>query len=130
VASRAGTTDGAAGRGGGEGPRTRDHLANVRTLLAWLRVAIALLAVGYSVDRLGLLEARAHLGAARPDRLSGVVAAAAGTLVAAAALARYLRQRRAIEGATFRTSLLADVAMMVLLGGGGLALVVVVAAVR
>jgi uncharacterized membrane protein YidH (DUF202 family) len=38
------------GRGGGEGVRTRDHLANVRTLLAFLRTGMVLLGLGLVID--------------------------------------------------------------------------------
>jgi putative membrane protein len=127
-----GTTGGAdgAGRGGGEGPRTRDHLANVRTMLAWMRVGIALLTIGFSLDRLGLLEVRGQAGAANPYRVYGIGSACAGTIVAAGALLLYLRQRSAIEGPSFRTSLLADVAMIAVVGAGGLLLVVAMTALR
>jgi putative membrane protein len=117
---------GGTGRGGGEGPRTRDHLANVRTLLAWVRVGLVLLAVGYSVDRLGVLQAERHLAPASTLHPYGVGAAAAGSLLTAAALVRYLHQREAIEGARFRSQVPLDVAMIVLVGVGGLALVVLV----
>jgi putative membrane protein len=117
---------GGAGRGGGEGPRTRDHLANERTLLAWVRVGLVLLAVGYSVDRLGVLEAARHLAPANALHPYGVGAAAAGSLLTAAALVRYLRQREAIEGARFRSQVSLDVVMIILVGVGGLALIVLV----
>lgn len=45
----------AAGRGGGEGVRTRDHLANTRTFLAWMRAVLALLTVGYVIDKFDLI---------------------------------------------------------------------------
>lgn len=119
-----------AGRGGGEGPRVRDHLANVRTMLAWLRMGIALLTVGYSLDRLGVLEVQRHMAAVNPYRVYGIGSVGAGTLLAAAALVRYLRQREAIEGSVFRTNLGADVALIAVVGIGGLGLIVLVAAVR
>lgn len=118
------------GRGGGEGPRTRDHLANVRTMLAWMRLGIALLTVGYSVDRLGVLEMQRELSAVNPFRTYGIGSLGAGTLLTAAALIRYLRQRSAIDSATFRTHLVTDVGMVALIGVGGIALIVLVAVVR
>ena len=119
-----------AGRGGGEGPRTRDHLANVRTMLAWLRVSVALLTVGYSLDHLGALQVASHVAAVNSYRLYGIGSAGAGTLVAAGALLRYLWQRRAIEGGVFRTALAADIILVALVGLGGVALIAAIATVR
>jgi putative membrane protein len=35
-------------------PRTRDHLANERTFLAWVRTAVALMTFGFVVDKFDL----------------------------------------------------------------------------
>jgi uncharacterized membrane protein YidH (DUF202 family) len=117
------------GRGGGEGVRTRDHLANVRTTLAWLRTGMILLGVGYATDKLGALggpgsELRAY------GRPLGLAAAAAGVVMAAAALPRFLRARARIESAGFEPRPWPDVALIVLLGAGGLAIVVLLAVTR
>jgi uncharacterized membrane protein YidH (DUF202 family) len=119
-----------AGRGGGEGPRTRDHLANVRTLLAWARVGLAAIALGYTADRLGALEVHRHLAPANPFKVYGVVATGAGALAAAAALVRFLRRRAMIEGAELRVGGAADLALVALVGLGGLALLALIALVR
>lgn len=118
------------GRGGGEGPRTRDHLANVRTLLAWVRVGLIAMAFGYTVDRLGALEVGRRAAATNPYRGYGIAAVGAGTLAVAAALARYLRQRVLIEGADLRTQAAADLALVALVGAGGVGLLVLVTLVR
>lgn len=115
-----------AGRGGGEGPRTRDHLANTRTLLAWVRVGLALLTIGYSIDRLGLIEVQRHLATAGTLRPYGIGSVSAGAVLTALALARYLRQRVAIEGEQFRSHFPLDLAMIVLVGVGGLVLIALV----
>jgi uncharacterized membrane protein YidH (DUF202 family) len=44
------------GRGGGDGVRTRDHLANVRTLLAFLRTGLMLSGMGIVIDKLEAIE--------------------------------------------------------------------------
>lgn len=80
------------GRGGGEGVRIRDHLASVRTLLAWLRTGLVLLAMGFAVTKFQVLETR-------PGHSLGIVVAIIGWLVIAVAGVHYLRQRRAIEAA-------------------------------
>lgn len=119
-----------AGRGGGEGPRTRDHLANVRTLLAWVRVGLALMALGYTADRLGALEVHRHLAPVNPFRAYGAAAAGGGALVAAAALARFVRRRALIEGAAPRLTGTADLVLVALAGLGGLGLLALMALVR
>lgn len=119
-----------AGRGGGEGPRTRDHLANARTLLAWARVGLALMALGYTADRLGTLEVHRHLAAVNPFKVYGVALAGAGALAAAAALARFLKRRAMIEGAALRVGGAADLALVALAGLGGLGLLALMALVR
>jgi len=55
-----------AGSEGGEGIRVRDHLANVRTLLAWTRLAVAILGVAYVIATLNLLSGPhgSYIGAA------------------------------------------------------------------
>lgn len=118
------------GRGGGEGPRTRDHLANVRTLLAWVRVGLVLMALGYTVDRLGAIEIGRRVAPANPLRAYGLTAVGAGTLAVLAALGRYLRQRRLIEGAALRTRVAADVVLVAIVGLGGIGLLVLVTLVR
>ena len=42
------------GKPGKENTRAREHLANERTLLAWIRTAIALMGLGFVVARFGL----------------------------------------------------------------------------
>jgi uncharacterized membrane protein YidH (DUF202 family) len=108
----------AAGRGGGEGIRTRDHLANTRNLLAWCRLGAALMAVGYSMDKLGLLE---NLGGTGwlGSRYVSLTAVMTGVGVVAAACLRFVRQRAAIETSEFRPSYRADIAIAGLAAAGG-----------
>jgi putative membrane protein len=102
------------GRGGGEGVRVRDHLANIRTLLAWLRAGLVLLGLGFVVARLQLLAG----GDAAPI---GLGIAAAGLLVVAAAGLRFLVQRRAIEGAVFEAHPGYDLLIAALAAAAGVA---------
>jgi uncharacterized membrane protein YidH (DUF202 family) len=102
------------GRGGGEGVRTRDHLANVRTLLAFVRAGLVLLALGALIDKLGLIEG--STGAA-----VGLPVAIAGWLVAAVAAVRFLLQRRVIEGRERRSLAGWDLAVVALTGAAGVA---------
>lgn len=41
--------------------RQRDHQANERTFLAWLRTALALIAFGFAIARFGLFTRQMHL---------------------------------------------------------------------
>jgi putative membrane protein len=100
------------GRGGGEGVRTRDHLASTRTLLAWLRLAVALMALGYAVDKLELV-------AGTRRTLLGLGAVCAGVVVAGLAAARYLQQRAAIDGPEFHVRYRLDLVVAAAAAGGG-----------
>ena len=92
--------------------RTRDHLANTRTLLAWLRLAVALMGLGFAAEKLELIAGsrRSVLGAG---------AAAAGLMVAALASARYLQQRGAIERPAFQVRYRLDVVVVAAAAAGG-----------
>jgi putative membrane protein len=104
-----------AGRGAGEGVRTRDHLANTRTFLAWMRLALTLVAVGYTVDKFGVVTARAQ---GRPafleggDRTTALALVAAGGILANLAFARFVLQRRVIDGPALRSRALLDVTLL------------------
>lgn len=99
----------APGRGGGEGVRTRDHLANVRTLLAFLRTGLVLTGMGLVIGKLEVIE---HLR----GFLYGFPVAAIGCLLTGAALARFLAQRRAIERDALRSHVAWDLALLGLIG--------------
>lgn len=106
-----------AGRGGGEGVRIRDHLANVRTLLAWHRAGIVLLGMGYVIARFETIEQR-------PQRLIGVAVSITGWLVVAVAGWRYLVRRRSIEQSSFVPAVAADVALIGLAALAGIVVLV------
>jgi len=119
------------GRGGGEGVRTRDHLASARTLQAWFRASLTLLAAGFAVEKLRLVCVRLRhdpaLAALAP---LGRWVAAGGLLVSVAALADFLRRRRDIEGAVFRPRPAANLALVALVGVAGVTVMVFLVAVR
>jgi putative membrane protein len=85
--------------------RYRDHAANERTLLAWIRTGIALMAFGFAIARFGLfLREVAQAGALHVNAVRGLGSAwfgvalvVLGLVTNAAAVARYANVRRAIE---------------------------------
>jgi putative membrane protein len=105
------------GRGGGEGVRTRDHLANVRTLLAFLRTGVVLLGLGLVIDKLGVLQ---HSAGA----LVGLPIAVAGWAVVGLSLVRFLFQRRAIEGDGIRSFVVWDLGVVAFTAAAGLAVLI------
>lgn len=119
------------GRGGGEGVRTRDHLANVRTTLAWVRVGIVLIGIGYALDKLAaigeLMAPGRGLAFGRP---LGVVVVACGVVVAAASLARFLGARARIESSRFEPWPAIDLALAGVVGTCALVILLGLAVAR
>src|SRR3981081_3879675 len=88
--------------------KAREHLANERTLLAWIRTAIALMGLGFVVARFGLFlhEISAIGGHAVPTNAaysgpSGIVLVAAGLLAVAMSTFRFFQAREQIEKGRF-----------------------------
>src|SRR3954466_8334602 len=84
--------------------RQRDHLANERTLLSWIRFAVALFTFGFVIARFGLFLSEMALDTAFHSRLGGqhslflgLAFVAAGIIISALALGRYLAVERDIE---------------------------------
>ena len=80
----------------------RDHLANERTFLAWVRTSIALLGFGVLIAKLRFLEAAPRAGAGS-TRL-GLAFAGAGVLTLLLAAWHYDRTRRMIDGGEYRAA--------------------------
>lgn len=80
----------------------RDHLANERTLLAWQRTALALLGLGFLVDRFAFQGSGGPAGS-----IVGLALISVGALASIAGTVRYLRTERDIDQATYRPGSLA-----------------------
>jgi putative membrane protein len=79
---------------------TRDHLANERTFLAWLRTGIAIVVLSLVLGRLSLASPSSSTTAL--DTALGATVILAGVLVFIAGLAQYRRTRDQIEAGRFR----------------------------
>lgn len=80
----------------------RDHLANERTFLAWMRTAIAIVALGFVVAKFGLVlreigGLHIHSGTVRLGAIVGVILVGAGILAAVLSSFKFLQTRRDIE---------------------------------
>ncbi len=105
----------------------RDHLANERTLLAWSRTGIAVIALGFVVARFGLLLRELNRNVPRhlPQGTStafGVTIIIGGIAMMVLALIHYLRTGQAIERQEYSWSPLLGGALLVSLAGVGVLL--------
>jgi uncharacterized membrane protein YidH (DUF202 family) len=110
------------------GPNTlRDHLANERTFLAWMRTAIAIVALGFVVAKFSLLLreesiGKIHTTTIRWGAVVGVLLVFGGTGAAGLATAKFMQVRRDIDRnvVQFRPAL--DLALAAVIGVTGLLL--------
>jgi putative membrane protein len=87
--------------------RARDHLANERTFLAWVRTGVAIVVFGFAIGRFAiavrqLTEFQGH--ALRTTGLSvwmGAGAMVAGLVLVVAGLLRYRKTRAQIDAGNF-----------------------------
>ncbi|OSI67420.1 hypothetical protein BSZ21_17695 [Bradyrhizobium canariense] len=84
----------------------RDHAANERTFLAWIRTAIAIMAFGFLIERFDLMlkAAGVAVGVATPPaperelaNIAGISAIIVGTLLFVLATVRFLRNATMID---------------------------------
>jgi putative membrane protein len=90
-------------------PNLREHQANERTFLAWLRTSIAIIAFGFVLERFSLflkyLAPASAANVANPHTsLVGVGLIWLGTLMIPVSLWRFLIEERHIDRATPTTS--------------------------
>jgi putative membrane protein len=91
----------------------REHLANERTLLAWTRTGMTLIALGFAVARFGAFldeQAGSHARLAAAT-LIGIALGGLGVLAMALSLVRFLRARTQIGEGAFRAEFWPEAAL-------------------
>ena len=98
---------------------TREHLANERTLLSWVRTGVSLISLGLVVERAGALAKAANLqvGSTSGSDFFGLGLALLGALTLVLGTAQFLRNRRSISAGNFESS----VAVYLIIVAGSLA---------
>ena len=102
----------------------RDHMANERTFLAWIRTSIGIMAFGFVVEKftlfikqISLLLGKSH-SQILPDTshsfqgyssIFGVFLVALGVLICLLAFIKYKKVEKQIEGDTFQPSMLLNI---------------------
>jgi putative membrane protein len=88
--------------------RARDHLANERTFLAWVRTGVAIVVFGFAIGRFAIairqlmqLQGRVPHTAGLSVWL-GMLSIVAGVVLTMAGLMRYRRTRAQLEAGTFQ----------------------------
>jgi putative membrane protein len=84
----------------------REHLANERTLLSWVRTGVSLISLGLVVERAGALAKAANLqiGSTSGSDFFGLGLALLGALTLVLGTGQFLRNRRGIATGTFESS--------------------------
>lgn len=111
---------------GPERPRreaeVREHLANERTLLAWVRTGVGLISIGFVIERAGVLAAASPVEgvSVAVSTVFGFALALLGCLTLVLGVFQFLRNRKRIISNTFTPDVLGYVlvvAVSLLLAG-------------
>jgi uncharacterized membrane protein YidH (DUF202 family) len=104
-----------------KGSNRRDHMANERTFLAWIRTSIGIMAFGFVVEKFALFIKKLSyfLGKSNTFEVSptsvgyssifGIVLVAMGALMGILAFVRYKKVEREIDEDTYKPSVILDI---------------------
>jgi putative membrane protein len=87
--------------------RARDHLANERTFLAWVRTSVAIVVFGFAIGRFAIAMRQLMAFQGRPPRATGfsvwmgAISILAGVVMVLAGLARYRRTKIQLDEGKF-----------------------------
>ena len=87
--------------------RARDHLANERTFLAWVRTGAAIVVFGFAIGRFAIAMRQLTALQGHPVRTTGISvwmgsgAIVAGVALVVAGLMRYRKTRAQLDSGTF-----------------------------
>lgn len=106
--------------------RSREHLANERTFLAWIRTSIALMGFGFVIvkfslflKQLSLLLGPSNFPTKGHSAIIGVIMVAIGVLISVLAFVKYLKNFKQLQNNYFvSSSLLALLLTLIMLLGG------------
>jgi inner membrane protein YidH len=88
--------------------RARDHLANERTFLAWVRTGAAIVVFGFAIGRFSIAMRQLAAFSGHPVRTAGVsvwmgaASIVAGVVLVFAGMVRYRKTREQLEAGTFQ----------------------------
>lgn len=116
-------------------PDRRDHMANERTFLAWVRTGIGIMAFGFVVEKFALFINRLSYfleNKATPEAIPaslgyssifGIFLVAMGALMGLLSFFRYKKVEREISENTYRPSIILDILVTMLILSIGIFLV-------
>jgi putative membrane protein len=96
----------------------RDHLANERTLLAWIRTALTLIGIGFLIDRLAAQNQSTDWYA-----YAGILLVLLGAVMAVAGGYSFIKTRRDLTSGTFEPAQWLYLLVVVLVVVGAIVLV-------
>jgi uncharacterized membrane protein YidH (DUF202 family) len=97
----------------------RDHMANERTFLAWIRTSIGIMAFGFVIEKFALFLKHLQIffkdsqppssGSGQYSSIVGIILVALGALMGVLAFFRYKEVEKEINDDTYQPSILLDI---------------------